>query len=188
LYTREKGVARLQISIYGKNVEISPPLREYLAKRLSKVERHFGAEVTANVTVSGESTGYGAEITIPVNGLLLRAEEKAAGDLYAAIDLVADKLVRQVNRFRKRLQARRQVAGRRLAANEIEAPVAAAEPNGQIVRVKRFALKPMPVEEAVLQMNMLGHDFYVFTNSDTGLVSVLYRRNDGNYGLIEPEP
>jgi len=178
----------LQISIYGKNVEITPPLREYLAKRLSKVERHFGAEVAANVTVTSEPNGYGTDITIPINGLLLRAEEKTTADLYTAIDLAVDRLVRQANRFRKRLQARRQsVSIRQLPYGEADSVPVSAEGNGQIVRVKRFALKPMPPEEAVLQMNMLGHDFYVFTNAESGDVCVVYRRNDGNYGLIEPE-
>ncbi len=180
----------MRIAIRGKNVDTTPPVREYLSKRLSKVERHFGSEVGINVLLSKDVEGYGAEVTVPINGLLIRSEE-TAGDLYSAIDLAVDKLVRQINRFRKRLVARRQASSIKQMpfVSEIE-PAAddADEQNGQIVRVKRFDLKPMPAEEAVLQMNLLGHDFFVFTNSESSQVSVVYRRHDGNYGLIEPEP
>ncbi len=178
----------MRISVRGKNVDTTPPVREYLSKRLTKVERHFGSEVGINVFLSKEVEGYGAEITVPINGLLIRSEE-TAGDLYSAIDLSVDKLVRQVNRFRKRLHARRQASSIKQMPfiSEIEAADDSEEQNGQIVRVKRFALKPMPAEEAVLQMNLLGHDFFVFTNSESNQVSVVYRRHDGNYGLIEPE-
>lgn len=181
-------MARLQIAIRGKNVDITNPLREYLDKRLSKIERHFNSEVVANVSVSTEPVGYSAEITIPINGLLIRAEEQSA-DLYSAIDLVVDKLVRQVNRFRGRIQARRQTMSIKQMPPLSELDQAGGEPeaNGQIVKVKRFPMRPMPVEEAVLQMNLLGHDFFVFANADSGHVSVVYRRRDGNYGLIEPE-
>lgn len=179
----------MRISIRGKNVDTTPPVREYLSKRLTKVERHFGSEVGINVSLSKEVEGYGAEITVPINGLLIRSEE-TAGDLYSAIDLSVDKLVRQVNRFRKRLNARRQASSIKQMPflSETEPMVdELEEQNGQIVRVKRFALKPMPAEEAVLQMNLLGHDFFVFTSSESNQVSVVYRRHDGNYGLIEPE-
>jgi putative sigma-54 modulation protein len=182
-------VARLRIAIRGKNVDTTPPVRDYLSKRLSKVERHFGSDVGINVSLSKDVAGYGAEITVPINGLLIRSEE-TAGDLYSAIDLAVDKLVRQVDRYRKRLQGRRQSLSIKQMPfiSEIESgPDEGVEQNGEIVRVKRFAFKPMPVEEAVLQMNLLGHDFFVFTNSESSQVSVVYRRNDGNYGLIEPE-
>lgn len=181
----------MQISVRGKNVEITSPLREYLHKRLSKVERHFSSDVGAHVTVSNEPLGYGAEITIPLNGLIIRAEEKSQ-DLYSAIDLVVDKIVRQIGRLRGRLQDRRhgpsikQFMPAPSAEPDDEAP-AGAEGPGQIVRVKRFAMRPMTVEEAILQMNLLGHDFFVFASAETGLVTVVYRRRDGNYGLIEPE-
>lgn len=177
----------MQIAIRGKNVEITNPLREYLDKRLSRVERQFGTDVTANVSVATEPLGYSVEITIPVGGLLIRAEERS-NDLYSAIDLVVDKIVRQANRFRGKLQARRQGPSLKQMApiSEIES-VEESTPNGQIVRVKRFPMRPMPVEEALLQMDLLGHDFFVFANADSGLVSVVYRRRDGNFGLIEPE-
>lgn len=179
----------MRISVRGKNVDTTPPVREYLSKRLARVERHFGSEVGINVALSKDAEGYGAEITVPINGLLIRAEE-TAGDIYSAIDLSVDKLVRQVNRFRKRLHARRQASSIKQMPFMSEVEPAVDEPeeqNGQIVRVKRFALKPMTAEEAVLQMNLLGHDFFVFTSSESGQVSVVYRRHDGNYGLIEPE-
>jgi putative sigma-54 modulation protein len=182
-------VARLQISVRGKNVEITSPLREYLQKRLGKVERHFSSDVTASVTVTNEPVGYGAEITIPVNGLIIRAEEKSQ-DLYSAVDLVVDKIVRQISKFRGRLHDRRQGPSIKqlMPLSEVvdELP-AEADAGGQIVRVKRFAMRPMAVEEALLQMNLLGHDFFVFVSAETGLVTVVYRRRDGNYGLIEPE-
>jgi len=177
----------MQIAIRGKNVEITNPLRDYLEKRLSKIERQFGADVTANVSVATEPLGYSVEITIPVNGLLIRAEEHSS-DLYSAIDLVVDKIVRQVTRFRGKLQVRRQGPSLKqiMPPSETE-QVAEPAMNGQIVRVKRFPMRPMPVEEALLQMDMLGHDFFVFANAENDKVSVVYRRRDGNYGLIEPE-
>lgn len=178
----------MQIAIRAKNVEITSPLREYLDKRLGKVERHFGADVTVNVVVTNEPAGYGAEVTIPYNGLIIRAEEKSQ-DLYSAIDLVVDKIVRQVNRYRGRLQARRQGPSLKMAPppTEIESEETSSDSNGEIVRVKRFPMRPMAVEEAILQMNLLGHDFFVFASAESGQVSVVYKRRDGNYGLIEPE-
>ncbi len=183
-----KGVTRLQIAIRGKNVDVTNPLREYLQKRLSKIERHFASEVVANVSVATEPVGYSAEITIPINGLLIRAEERS-GDLYSAIDLVVDKLIRQINRFRGRIQARRQALSIKQIPplSELEQTAQEPEANGRIVKVKRFPMRPMPAEEAILQMNLLSHDFFVFASADSGHVSVVYRRRDGNYGLIEPE-
>ena len=179
----------MQIVIRGKDVEITKPLREHLDKRLSKVSRLFNSdEVTVNVLVSSESLGYGAELTIPVNGLLIRAEERS-GDLYSAVDMAVDKTVRQINRFRGRLQARRQGPSikQMTPVSELAQPDEAEDDDApQIVRIKRFPMRPMSVEEAILQMNMLGHDFFVFANADTDQVSVVYSRKDGKYGLIEP--
>ncbi len=178
----------MQIVIRAKNVEITNPLREYLQKRLGKVERHFTSEVTVNVAVVSESAGYGAEVTIPYNGLIIRAEEKSQ-DLYSAIDLVVDKTVRQINRYRGRLQSRRQgLSIKQLTPpSDLEPVETEADANGEIVRVKRFPMRPMSVEEALLQMNLLGHDFFVFASAESGQVTVVYKRRDGNYGLIEPE-
>lgn len=179
----------MEIALRGKNVEITTPLRDYLHKRLSKVERHFSSDVTVNVALTTEPVGYGAEITIPYNGLLIRAEEKSQ-DLYSAIDLVVDKIIRQISRFRGRLQSRRHVQSLKQMtplSEIIDEVPDDAETNGQVVRVKRFAMRPMTIEEALLQMNLLGHDFFVFASAESGQVSVVYRRHDGNYGLIEPE-
>lgn len=176
----------MNITIRGKNTEVSESLREYVTKKLAKVARLLDSANTAQVNLTVEKDRHIVEITIPINGLFLRGEE-ATGDMYASLDLVMEKLERQVDKYKTRLYRSRSEAGSRGA---VPARVEVAEKNGDepaIVKVKRFALKPMDAAEAAIQMSLLGHDFFVFEDAETGRVNVVYRRHDGNYGLIDPQ-
>jgi putative sigma-54 modulation protein len=172
------------VTVTGKNVEVTPALRDYAEKKVAKINKFFEkSPIETKVTFSTERSKHKVDITVQVNGILLRGEE-GTGDMYASIDGAIDKIERQVHKFKTRINRKfrednKVVVASSPQAEEVAAPV--------IKRTKRFAIKPMSVEEAVMQMDLLGHDFYVFSNSDTEEVNVVYRRKDGNYGLIEPE-
>lgn len=171
----------MRIHVRGKNIEVTPALRGYVEKRLAKLgkfDQHFGS---VQVALSVERDSHRVEVTVPIDGLILRGEE-ATGDMYASIDLVVEKLEKQFERYKGKLLNRR-LAGE--PAREREA--LDDEEEYRIVRTKRFALKPMAVDEAVMQMNLLGHSFFVFANAENQQVNVIYRRKDGHYGLIEPD-
>ena len=171
----------MKINIIGKNIEVSDYLRELTEKKVGKLNRLFKPGTEANVTLSVERNRHICEVTIPIEGGVIRAEE-VTGDMYASIDNVLDKLEKQVGRHRTRLER----SLRDTADVPFDSPVDDDEPERLIVRTKRFAYKPMSIEEASLQMELLGHSFYVFTNAETDEVNVLYLRKDGNLGLIEP--
>ncbi|CAM3889354.1 ribosome hibernation-promoting factor, HPF/YfiA family [Alkalicoccus chagannorensis] len=183
----------MNFNIRGENMEITDALKDHVYKKVGKLERYFDSTPSSDVHVkmSVLSQDQKVEITIPMPKLLLRAEEKHA-DMYAAVDLVVEKLERQIRKHKTKVN--RKFRGdnslKYMFKNELE-PV--AEENVQdddeleIVRTKRFDLKPMDAEEAILQMDMLGHSFFVFSNSINGDTNVVYRRKDGRYGLIEPE-
>lgn len=176
----------MKITIRGKNIEVTEGLRDYVEKKLVKLTRYFDHIHEAQVTVFTERGSYVAEVTVPLNSMILRGEEGSGENLYAAVDLVVEKLEKQIQKHRTRLYRRFRNQGLKdLIAALGEENKKEEEP--KVVRTKRFAIKPMTVEEAVLQMNLLGHDFFVFSNAETEQVNVLYRRKDGNYGLIEPE-
>ncbi|HHW55640.1 MAG: ribosome-associated translation inhibitor RaiA [bacterium] len=173
----------MRITVKGKNIAVTPALRQYVEKKLSKLERYFENIDEAIATLSVEKERHIVEVTVPLNGgMLLRGEEET-NDMYASVDLVMEKLERQIEKYKTKI-ARKMKDGKLLdlAAGQEKA----AEEEPRLVRTKRFAMKPMPVEEAILQMNLLGHDFFVFSNAETEEVNVVYRRRDGNYGLIEP--
>jgi len=168
------------ISVRGKNIDVTNALKEYVEKKLAKLEKYLDLS-EAQVTLAVEKGTHKVEVTIPVNGMILRGEEET-GDMYASIDLVVEKLEKQINKYKARFNKKARIEGK--------VPQPAEDENYEepkIMKTKRFAVKPMPVEEAIMQMNMLGHSFFVFSNAETEEVNVLYRRKDGNYGLIEPE-
>ena len=181
----------MTILVKGKNVEIVPALREYAVRKVGKLGRYFNSHdaVRAEVAVGTFRGQYTAEVTLQLGGRFLRGAGRGA-DALAAVDEAAERAERQFLRFKARLEpARSQGAGAatvRAPAPEEAGEGGAASETPQVVRVKRFAFKPMSVDEAVLQMELLGHDFFVFVNEATDEVNVLYRRKDGNYGLIEP--
>lgn len=175
----------MKLEIRGKNIEITEALREYAEKRLAKLEKFIEDLDQAQITLSVEGDTHKVEVTIPLNGVLLRGEEKSP-DMYSSIDLVVDKLEKQIDKHKTKIYRKYRGAGlKQSLVQEMEKTQEPVE-KFKIVRTKRFALKPMDAEEAVMQMNLLGHNFFVFYNAGSGEVNVVYRRSDGNYGLIEP--
>jgi len=190
----------MKYNIRGENVEATEAIKNYVEKKVGKLEKYFDSPVNSEVHVnlSVHNNESKIEVTIPMKNLLLRAEESHT-DLYAAIDLVVTKLERQIKKHKTKVNRRSRQSGdapkHAFAALENEsaagAVVAADEDEEdlssfEIVRNKRFDLKPMDSDEAILQMDMLGHSFFVYTNSVTGDTNVVYKRKDGRYGLIEP--
>lgn len=180
----------MKFNIRGENIEVTPALREYVEKKLGRIERYFEAPPTSDVhvTLSVIKGVHNVEVTIPITGVLLRGEV-VHDDMYAAIDLVVDKLERQIRKHKTKVNRKiRQEGGLKNFFREIEPAGLPFEEDEEfeLVRTKRFDLKPMDVDEAILQMNMVGHSFFVFANSASNQVNVVYKRNDGKYGLIEP--
>lgn len=175
----------MAITVRGKNIDITPALKDYVEKRVGKITKYFNAHGEITVILTVEKGRHIVEVTFPVNGMLLRGEE-STNDMYTSIDLVIEKLEKQIEKYKTKLS-------RKLRAGVFKGellPVTTEEVETdelKVVKTKRFAIKPMNVEEAILQMNMINHDFFVFMNADSEEVNVIYRRRDGNYGLIEPE-
>jgi putative sigma-54 modulation protein len=187
----------MRLVVKGKNLEVNERLKAYAEEKLGKLERHLrddASQVEVELSVEHNRSiaqRQIAEATIWTKGPVLRAHE-SADDMRTAIDLVADKLERQVKRYREKRQ-RRQLArhGNHHQPLDPSAPppdIEAEPTEPMIVKTKQFAIKPMPPEEAVLQLELVGHDFFVFRNVESDEVNVVYRRRDGNYGLIEPSP
>ena len=161
----------MKITYSGKNMEVSEYLRELADKKLAKLERYFPEDTVVQVTMAVEKNRHIIEVTIPYAGGIIRGEE-VTSDMYASIDNVIAKL-------EKTLRYEGEPSEYDYDEDEDDSP--------RIVRVKRFSMKPMSVEEAALQMELLGHSFFVFTNDETEEMNVIYKRKDGNYGLIEAE-
>jgi len=172
----------MKITVRGKGTQVTNALKDYAEKRIGRLDKFFTDNTEAQVTLTVEKDRHVVEVTIPVNGYLLRGEEET-NDMYASIDLVVDKLEKQVEKYKTKLSRRVKNGG--LKDFVVKDEPSSDEP--KIVRTKSFSIKPMSPEEAILQMNLLGHSFFVFSNAETEQVNVVYRRKDGNYGLIEPE-
>lgn len=173
----------MDIHVRGKNVEVTEALKEHVAKKISKLAKPLDSHATwAGVVLSLEKERQIVEVTIPLEGGYLLRGEEATLDMYASIDLVVDKLERQVRKYKTRVKHR----GKEKEIPAAEVQAYAADPEPGVVRRKTFPVKPMDVEEALLQIELLGHDFFVFRNAATDVVNVLYRRRDGNFGLLEP--
>lgn len=175
----------MKTRLVGKNLEVTEALKGVVEKKISKLDKYFDEKISSTITLSVEKNLQKIEVLIPFNNVVLRAEEKDI-DMYTAIDLVIDKLEGQIRKQKTKLQRRQHDSSLRF--NNIKDYENYNEDNEpKIVKTKRFAIKPMNEEEAVLQMELLGHDFFVFRNGDTEEVNVVYKRKDGNYGLIEQE-
>lgn len=184
----------LDFNIRGENLEVTPAIREYVEKKVLKLERYFteGANATAHVNLKVYNDKQTkVEITIPMKNLTLRAEERH-DDMYAAIDLIVDKLERQIRKYKTRVNRKfreREGVAAFLQSVEKERSNNEEQANDdsefEVVRTKQFDLKPMDQEEAILQMNMLGHSFFIFTDADSDGTHIVYKRKDGRYGLIE---
>ncbi len=171
----------MELNITLKGIEKIPQTAEDAIKsKIEKVEKYFNNVQKADVVVSKQRGRYSVETTLHIAGRILRAEGK--GNLIdQALKEAANKLDRQVRKYKERIQdARKQT-------KEVEAPAIAEEPFPRIAKVKTFPIKPMSIEEAVLQLELLDHDFFVFRDEETGEYNVVYRRKDGNYGLIKPQ-
>lgn len=175
----------MRIKTRGKNMDVSPALQDYVEKRLAKLEKYFDSDIEANVTMSVARESHIVEVTISIDGLLLRGEEMSP-DMYASIDSVVDKLERQTHKYKTKINRKLRQKGLKELNEQFTAPPEEADFEPGIVKTKRFVMKPMPVEEAILQMDLLGHNFFVFNNADTEEINVVYKRKDGNYGVIEP--
>lgn len=173
----------MNIIFKGKNIEVTPALKEHAEKKLGRLDRFMEVD-KANVTLIVEKGRQKVEVTMMIRGYILRGEDSAQ-DLYAAIDSVGDKLEKQLVKYKEKLQRKTKKDKEKL----VDLPVSqGVETQDELVRTKRFAVKPMTVDEAIMQMNMIGHSFFVFANCESGEeVNVVYLRKDGKYGLIIPE-
>ncbi len=174
----------MNISIRGKQMEVTDALKEYVLKRVGKLEKYSDEFMDVKVTLLVEEGRHRVEVTAPIHGIILRGEEES-NDMYASIDMVIEKLERQIDKYRTRINKR--MRSKVLKDHETEHPVVAQDDTEEIVRNKKFGVKPMSVEEAIMQMNLIGHNFFAFTNMDSNQINVIYRRKNGDYGLLEPE-
>ena len=174
----------MRFTITGRNIEVTQGLREAVEDKLGKLDRFFAPATEAVVRLSVQKDIQKIEVTIPVKGHIIRAEESSS-DMYVSIDLVEEILERQLKKYKNKLIDKKQSAPSFSEAFLQED--ASAEEEIQIVKSTKFAVKPMDPEEACVQMELLGHNFYVFLNADTEEVNVVYKRKGGTYGLIEPE-
>lgn len=173
----------MTINMTARNTTIRDNFKDSLKKKLSKLNRFFDEEVMANVTVTHEGGRETVEVTIKSNELFFRSE-KTSGDRLDSLDMVVDALFRQIVKNKSKLQKRMRKTAFEPGYDD---DVIVADESYEIVRSKRFNVKPMDVEEAILNMNLVGHSFYMFRNSETGEISVVYKRRDGKYGILEPE-
>ena len=178
----------MNVTVKGKNFDVSERLRDYGERKLSKLENHFNHIISADLEFADEAGGKKqnarkVEVTLNTAGQVIRAEELGSS-FYAGVDSVVEKLERQLKKFKmRRIDNRRGDGGEGLT----EIPVPQADETHHIIRVKKFGLKPMSPEEAVMQLDLSGHDFYVFRNSRTDGVAVVYRRKSGGFGLLVPD-
>ncbi len=179
----------IKFSIRGENIEVTDAIRSYVESKLAKIEKYFNPaqELNAkvNLKVYRKKTAK-VEVTIPVDSITLRAED-VSQDLYGSIDLVSDKIERQIRKNKTKIAKKH---GEKVATGEVFSAEFVAEeveeaPEPKIVRTKNVDLKPMDAEEAILQMDLLGHDFFIYTDAEDGTTNVIYRREDGDFGLIE---
>ena len=179
--------------ISGKNIEVTSGLKDAIEQKLGKLERYFTPETEIIVTLSVEKERQKIEVTIPVKGSLIRSEQTSS-DMYVSIDLEEEVIERQLRKYKNKLIARSQghptsfstenSFKKEFFESEEESP---EDDEIRIVRTKKFGIKPMYPEDACIQMELLGHGFFVFSNAETDEVNVVYKRKDGSFGLIEPE-
>ena len=174
----------MKFNIRGNKVEITEPIRKYVEEKIGRLDKYFENpdSLTANVLVRIRGIDQIVEVTIPAKKMILRGEERNK-DLYAAIDLVSDKIERQIRKNKTRMQKKATKSSMIDFNMNFEAEESG--PEETVVKRKKIEMKPMSEEEAILQMNLIGHEFFVFKDADTGEVCILYKRKDGGYGMIE---
>jgi putative sigma-54 modulation protein len=184
----------MKYTIRGNNIDVTEALHDHVEKKLGRLEKFFDTHPEATVVLTVMKEKHKVEVTIPLPGLMLRAEE-ITEDMYNSIDHVVEKLERQIKKYKtkvnRKLRHEGSVRFQDVNGKGFNTGTAVMEEDEEepfkIVRTKRFNIKPMDTEEAILQMNMLGHDFFVFSNDQSRETNIIYKRKDGRYGLIEPE-
>ncbi|RVU55608.1 ribosome hibernation-promoting factor, HPF/YfiA family [Anaerosphaera multitolerans] len=171
------------LKLVGKNMDLTESLKAQAEKKFSKLDNYFNEEIEGRVVFSTQKNNMTVEVTIFLPGTILRAEETTQ-DMYASIDKALDSLERQVRKYKTRLKKRYQDNSRTIRFENVVSEEPEVE-TGKIIRRKKFNLRPMNEEEAALQMELLNHNFFIFLNAENDEVEVLYKRRDGNYGLIE---
>ena len=175
----------MRFTITGRNLEVTPGLKAAVEEKIGKLDRYFNPDTEVTVTMSIQKERQNIEVTIPVKGTLLRAEE-SSNDMYVSIDLVEEVIERQLKKYKNKLIDKKQAAAA-FTPQFLEEDHNDQDDEIRIVKTKRFGMKPMDPEEACFQMELLGHNFYVFLNADTDEVNVVYKRKGNTYGLIERE-
>lgn len=172
-------------TLVGRNVDITDALDEAVDKKLSRLDKYFHDDAEASVTMSVQKNSQIVEITIPLKGGSIVRVEESTDDMYTSLDKATDILERQIRRHKEKMKDKKSMDTIRF--ENVETLKEENEEEKKIVKKKRFPIKPMSEEEAILQMELIGHAFFVFENSETGDANVVYKRKDGNYGLIEPQ-
>ena len=175
----------MRISITGRNIDLTDGIKGAVEEKLSKLEKYFTPDTDVNVTLSVEKERQKIEVTIPTKGHIIRSEQ-ISNDMYVSIDLVEEAIERQLKKYRTRLVSK-QMNSADSFQSEFLQETYDEEEDVKIVRTKRFGMKPMYPEDACVQMELTGHDFFVFRNAETDEVNVVYKRKGNTYGLIEPE-
>ena len=190
---KQKELTSMNFIISGKNIDVTPGLKDAIEQKLGKLERYFTPETEIIVTLSVEKERQKIEVTIPVKGNIIRSEQ-TSDDMYVSVDLVEEVIERQLRKYKNKLVARSQGhptasgSGNNFKKEFFESEDdTSVDDEIRIVRTKRFGIKPMYPEDACIQMDLLGHAFFVFCNAETDEVNVVYKRKDGSFGLIEPE-
>ena len=176
----------MKFIISGKNIDVTPGLKDTITHKLGKLERYFTPDTEIIVTLSVEKERQKIEVTIPVKGQIIRSEQ-VSSDMYVSIDLVEEVIERQLRKYKTKLIARHQEGGNFKQEFFDSQEQNEADEEIRIVRTKRFGIKPMYPEDACIEMELLGHEFFVFCNAETEEVNVVYKRKNGTFGLIEPE-
>lgn len=174
----------MRITISGRNIELTDGLKAAVEEKISKLEKYFTPETEVYVTLSVEKERQKIEVTIPVKGNIIRSEQ-VSNDMYVSIDLVEEIIERQLKKYKNKIIAKQQNTSyfrKEFVEKEID-----SDDEIRIIRSKKFDMKPMYPEDACVQMELLGHDFFVFVNAETDTVNVVYKRKGNTYGLIEPE-
>mgnify|MGYP000751017119 FL=1 len=175
----------MKFIIIGKNIDVTPGLKDAVESKLGKLQRYFTPDTEIHVTLSVHKEHQKIEVTIPVKGNIIRSEQES-DDMYVSIDLVEEVIERQLRKYKNKLVAKNQ-EGNNFSKTLFETEESIEDDEVKIVRTKRFGIKPMYPEDACVQMELLGHNFFVFFNAENEEVNVVYKRKDGSFGLIEPE-
>lgn len=183
---KRQGVGIMRITITGRNIELTPGLKAAVEDKLSKLEKYFTPDTDVHVTLSVEKERQKVEVTIPVKGNYIRSEQ-VSNDMYVTIDLVEEVIERQLKKYRTKIVSKQQNKESIFKQEYLDGGTADDDEEIKITRTKRFGMKPMYPEDACVQMELLGHDFFVFMNAETEEVNVVYKRKGNTYGLIEPE-